>query len=259
MVRAGMTGFLAKCRVATMHRWNATPLLLTCLGLASGCSDGDDHARDSVVPSGAGSGGIRWEEPALPSQLMFASLARDGRLIIRGGGVQAGRVEAQGRQFDGDIVLYGEFAGVWLRAFETARIAGDFDDGFRAWIESENIRAEVIVNYVALESADPTFASIQGTYQLNIASSGGQVYTLVMTFDTLGVVTGSDTAGCAYYGQLAVIDPTQSIYGLDLEASTCGEVSGEYEGLVTQLEGSILLTVINAEYALDVAFARTGP
>ena len=242
-----------------MHRWLRAVLLLTYLALASGCSNGNDPTKSDLVSSGAGSGGIRWEMPALPGQLVFASVARDGRLIIRSSGVWAGRIEASGREFDGEIVPYEHLAGPWLRAYEGARISGEFDDGFRAWIESDGLRAEVVVNYEALEPADPSFATIAGTYQVNIASSGGQVYTLVMTFDTLGVVTGSDTAGCGYYGRLAIIDPGQSIYDLDLEASACGQLSGEYHGLVTQLEGGIFLTVINAEYALNVAFARTGP
>lgn len=239
-----------------MRAWKASLLVIVGLAGALGCSDKDDRGTAGSISSGAGSGSIRWEQPALPTQMAFATVARDGRFALAGGGLWMGRIAARAGEFEGKIISYRPLGGLWLDAYEDAQIRGVFDGGFTAWIEAASSLAEVWVEYDLLDPADPSFAAIAGTHQVNLASSSGAVYTLVMTFDALGTVTGSDTAGCAYFGQLHIVDPAQSIYGMDVEVSTCGVVSGAYQGLVTQTQSWIVVTVANPDHALEVSFPR---
>lgn len=55
-------------------------------------------------------------------------------------------------------------------------------------------------------------------------------YTLTLSIDATGLLTGADTDGCVYNGTVTVLDPAVNIYGLDVTASTCGPFTGVYDG-----------------------------
>ncbi len=70
-------------------------------------------------------------------------------------------------------------------------------------------------------------AALQGVYTTNL----GTGYTLTITVDTFGLVTGTDTNGCTLHGQI-------KDYDLALDVSACGDSNGRYDGKVALIPGS---------------------
>ncbi len=65
-------------------------------------------------------------------------------------------------------------------------------------------------------------------------------FTLTLTIGPNGFLTGSDSDGCNYTGQVSIIDPDFNAYDLTLQiASTggaCGLTGGAYQGLMTLVD-----------------------
>jgi hypothetical protein len=57
---------------------------------------------------------------------------------------------------------------------------------------------------------------------MRFAPRGPADPSLALNFGTPGEMTRSDTAGCGYHGQPAIIEPMRCIHDLDREASACG-------------------------------------
>lgn len=69
--------------------------------------------------------------------------------------------------------------------------------------------------YNAVTDKEASLAIIDG----NWTRAGG--YTVVISADSSGAITGSDTYGCVYIGSISVIDTAVNIYDLAFEASSC--------------------------------------
>ena len=50
--------------------------------------------------------------------------------------------------------------------------------------------------------------------------------------NSLGEMTGSNTAGCVHLGSVSIIDPAVNIYGLFINTSSCGSSDGIYTGYI---------------------------
>lgn len=53
---------------------------------------------------------------------------------------------------------------------------------------------------------------------------------LTIAIDLNGIITGSDTAGCVYNGDVSVIDLSKNIYLFDITLTSCGIFNGTYSG-----------------------------
>ena len=94
-------------------------------------------------------------------------------------------------------------------------------------------------------------AALQGIYTTNL----GTGYTLTITIDTSGLVTGTDTNGCSLHGQI-------NDYDLALDVSACGKSNGRYDGKAALIPGSperapeLFLSASNADAALGWRLTR---
>ena len=73
---------------------------------------------------------------------------------------------------------------------------------------------------------------IAKNWELNIADSSGGSFTLSITLDTEGLITGSDTAGCVYMGNVDEATLTKRISSFNMSISSCGELDGSFQGLM---------------------------
>jgi hypothetical protein len=55
-------------------------------------------------------------------------------------------------------------------------------------------------------------------------------YTLTVSIDSTGLITGSDTDGCVYNGNGSIIDPAVNIYRVNITLSSCGLANDTYSG-----------------------------
>jgi hypothetical protein len=56
------------------------------------------------------------------------------------------------------------------------------------------------------------------------------IYTMTLSIDATGQLTGSDTDGCVFNGSVSVLDPAVNIYGIDVTATSCGAFDGTFAG-----------------------------
>ena len=98
-------------------------------------------------------------------------------------------------------------------------------------------------------------SKLAGIWDFNQASSGGLVYTITFTIDPDGTVFGSNTLGCVYNGSFQIIDSRYNVYHLSLEASLCGDLDGDYEGLASLFETlpmrNIMFGTSNKDHSLS--------
>lgn len=65
-------------------------------------------------------------------------------------------------------------------------------------------------------------AEVSGTFSMNVSGS-----TTTITIAADGVLTGSDTSGCVYNGQLTIPDTDYNVFEVSFTASNCGGADGE--------------------------------
>ena len=106
------------------------------------------------------------------------------------------------------------------------------------------------ITHQALERLSDV-AALQGIYTTNL----GTGYTLTITVDASGLVTGTDTNGCSLHGQV-------NDYDLALDVSDCGDSSGRYDGKTALIPGGadrateLFLSASNADTAIGWRLSR---
>jgi hypothetical protein len=87
-------------------------------------------------------------------------------------------------------------------------------------------RIEFTVPYDRGFERPSSFDALQGSYTTFLGSG----YTLTITVDAGGEVTGADTNGCIVHGQAQIPRPAVNAYDVTLEVAACGTADGRYEG-----------------------------
>ena len=79
-------------------------------------------------------------------------------------------------------------------------------------------------------------------------------YALTITVHDDGQLDGSDTRGCVLMGDVSVPDAAKNVYRAVASASTCGDLDGQYDGILSlRLSGGHLSLLDLALFAPDKA------
>ena len=98
---------------------------------------------------------------------------------------------------------------------------------------------------------------LSGIWSRSETSSGGAVYTITLDIDDGGQLFGTDTAGCVFSGQLTIIDVRYAAYRASINVSACGEVDGDYTGLVFYPNADFLMIgTDNGQFAFATQLQR---
>lgn len=76
-------------------------------------------------------------------------------------------------------------------------------------------------------------------------------YTMTLSMDALGQLTGSDSRGCVFSGTVTVPDPRHNLYGIDANVSSCGTLDGHYTGMGTLLDADAMRDWMTAMHPLE--------
>lgn len=87
------------------------------------------------------------------------------------------------------------------------------------------------LNYSNIYENGSSLDSTSGIWVYSEASSGGALYTVTLDIDANGTLFGTDTGGCVYGGQLALIDDRFNSYQANFNVSSCITKNGDYSGL----------------------------
>lgn len=90
-------------------------------------------------------------------------------------------------------------------------------------------------------------ATVAGVYTRSTSSG----YTMTMTIDANGHLTGSDTLGCVFSGSVTVPDPIHNMYDIDAQVSSCGSLDGHYQGMGTLLDADAMQDWMSTMHPLE--------
>jgi hypothetical protein len=89
------------------------------------------------------------------------------------------------------------------------------------------------------------YHNLAGTLNINFSAAGA----------LSGALSGGDSLGCIYSGDIDIIDPSINVYALTLNMASCGDYNGDYKGFVSRdkSDGSLHAIYGNAERLLVIA------
>lgn len=116
---------------------------------------------------------------------------------------------------------------------------------------SDGIHNNVIFVRTATSDDGSSFDLIKGVYQ-------GRAGTLDINLSAIGALSGSDSLGCIYSGDIGIYDSSINVYPLTLNMSSCGDYNGDYKGFVSRdkSNGSLGAIYGNTERLLSIALVK---
>ena len=86
-------------------------------------------------------------------------------------------------------------------------------------------------------------------------------FSITISVDGSGIITGSDTDGCVYAGQATIPDSNFNTYSLSFDLTSCGAFNGLYSGLAVMdddvvQDDTLIVTVDNGSVAIILPMSR---
>jgi len=109
-----------------------------------------------------------------------------------------------------------------------------------------------------LHSRNSDSAALEGHYTTHLGSG----YTLTVSIDAAGRMTGIDTRGCRFDGQARAATPASQVVAVEVVVSACGDSDGHYAGDAAVFSNTedeparLLLSVSNAKSAIGWRLSR---
>ncbi|MBT8088936.1 MAG: hypothetical protein KJO01_01880 [Gammaproteobacteria bacterium] len=87
------------------------------------------------------------------------------------------------------------------------------------------------------------------------------LYSVTISIDQNGSISGSDTDGCVYVGDASIPDASVNTYAFDVTVMSCGPFNGMYAGLAvldddTVQDDTLILSIDNGQVAIVLVMAR---
>jgi hypothetical protein len=92
-----------------------------------------------------------------------------------------------------------------------------------------------------------SLATVAGVYTRSTSSG----YTMTMALGANGQLTGSDSKGCVFSGNVTVPDPQHNLYHIDAHVSACGSLDGHYQGMGALLDADAMRDWMTAMHPLQ--------
>jgi hypothetical protein len=114
----------------------------------------------------------------------------------------------------------------------------------------------IAVTFEQLYNRGSSYALVDGNWRAVIGSDWAQ-----LTVDDAGGITGVDSDGCVVSGVASILNPDHNLYGIDLDLTQCGSVSGSYDGFASLTDGSsendtLIAVITNDSYILFYSLTR---
>tara|TARA_R110002072_G_C7958528_1_gene533739 strand:- start:1117 stop:1839 length:723 start_codon:yes stop_codon:yes gene_type:complete len=240
---------MKNCSKLKLFSLSSTLVLLTACGGSGGSSSTENEL------GGIWTGTVTLTDTTELGAIGLASEA--GKIFfLSGGDLSIGNVATSGTNFTGSLIEYyadgGNSASGSISGTFAARTSLTGSATFNS-VQTSTFS----FNYESIHERDSSFATISGTYSL---TDGG--YTETYTVDADGLITGSDTDGCVFNGQISLPDTNYNIYGVNITASNCGDANGVYSGLAalvddTTTNDTLIIGAKGTNYAIAGSIPRT--
>jgi hypothetical protein len=160
-----------------------------------------------------------------------------GDCVIAGGGGGSNsliscKLEVTDDAISGSLTFYNLVSGQWeleegvisgtVTTSETANLVIKTDSDMSATVKIDRLNDE--------SDRGISLAVLSGTYFMAQADNPSGDFDMSFTIDANGALTGSDSTGCAFNGEITIPDPKLSIFEMEYTAGNCGDsnsVGGE--------------------------------
>ncbi len=147
----------------------------------------------------------------------------------------AGFVSVEGRRLSGNLTEYGGRQGVFLGFAGLSAVSLVAEvlerDGISGAYTGNDTEGRLALTYSSAYEDGSSLDLLAGIWSYSQAPAGGGVYTYTMNLDNDGQLFATDTSGCVFNGQLAIVDDRFAVYAVAVTVSNCGAVDGNYDGL----------------------------
>jgi hypothetical protein len=100
---------------------------------------------------------------------------------------------------------------------------------------------ELSLTYSSLYKDPASLAILAGVY----TSADQEVHTLTLTIHADGQMDGSDLRGCVVVGSVTVPDSTKNYYSGTADVTSCGDLNGHYDGMLSLIDNSQLRVALS--------------
>lgn len=176
-----------------------------------------------VMPTGLWEGTVNYSNGT--SSEAYALIAPDGEARFIADGEQAKlQITQEGGKFTATIKSFGTMS-------DTGTASGELSKN--TFTGEANFNGSVTSNFSfeksPYSSDGASLDIIKGNYtNTNFSSS--------IAIDADGLISGSDTLGCQYNGNISVPDSSVNVYKVTFTVSSCGDYNGETSGLATYVQ-----------------------
>lgn len=155
---------------------------------------------------------ILFEDGGIYDPLAYGDLFHGNNIVI------------SSNQFNGDFTRYIWEYDVYTAMFDGWVYTKDSVVGINNDNRHESFHLD---DYLAISDNSASLLLLEG----NWSYARGTSFSLDVSIDQFGTLTGVDSEGCFYNGVVTVPDPARNIYQLKVTKSSCDEKNGEYLGL----------------------------
>lgn len=124
------------------------------------------------------------------------------------------------------------------------------------WTTGSGDSGTLTFSYSSMHERSSTFAKLSANW---FFTDG--FYSITISIDGNGAITGSDTDGCVFTGQATIPDSSFNTYSLSVDITSCGAINGLYSGLAIMddnvvQDDRLIATVNNGSFALVFGLSR---
>lgn len=232
-----------------------TVLLILTL---AGCNSNNDNESDIRITPGLYDGNFIVTGGGSNLITALVTESNEVRLMIAGQAV--GELTQNGDSFTGNFVLYQNGSIYQIESANIVLNVSVTDTSINGTWSNANSSGQIFLTKTSDENQIVDPAQLAGNWVLNLASSGGSLYTLTLTIDAMGNITGSDTSVCNYMGNILEVSQIGRVMPFELTISSCGAMDGVYNGLLAAstitFGHSSTLLANNDDYAFTVTLVR---
>lgn len=235
-----------------VKKYSVIPFLLVLTACGGGGGSDSTVSTISASPGGIWEGQITSSSTG-ESQPSTGFVTESGELrFLTEDSVQVtGSMFIDGTTFSANLVSFAPFGSIFLLNHlniisETANGNIIEKNSFSGSVYySGEATSNFSFNYSQAYELGSSLSSISGMY---FKQKSGVSETFEV--DSSGNITGVDSLGCQYLGQITLLDTNYNLYRVNVSVTNCGELNDQYSGLAALLNNELAVSVSGAKYVI---------
>lgn len=253
----------------SVRRRKACSYILVAMSLTA-CGGGGDDGDSSVVndsPGGIWRGSVTLTATGATYQ-SIGLITETGELhfLTTDGEQTTGNVTVSGKTFSANITSYAPLGSVFDNGSTVISGTASGSINQRSTFSgsarfSGTVTSNFSYTYDSIYERDSILSLISGLY----FDYDGSGYWVTYDIDSQGVITGSDTDGCQFNGNVKLINPDFNMYRINITATSCGDLNGDYTGLAALMDdggsqnNTLAVSVSGSKYVISSSLHRDIP